>query len=67
MANTSQSVPIGPDVPAGYTALYDDKGFPYLVPNFIMPAAQVKASAEYNKETEHTQAPHGVGQPRLFL
>jgi hypothetical protein len=63
MADPSQSGTIGPDIPDGFTALYDDKGLAYLVPNFIIPAAKFKAMAEYRKiEIEHPLAPHGVGR-----
>jgi hypothetical protein len=59
--NTSQGIRSGPEVPEGYTALYNDQGLPYLVPNFMMPAAQFMAVAEYNKqEIEYPQVPHGV-------
>ena len=65
MASENEST--GPQQPPNYTALYDDQGGAYLVPDFLLPAAKVAASAEYNKhEIEKSRATGGVSHFPIY-
>ena len=51
----------GPAVLHGLTPLYDGKGGAYLVPDYILPAAKLSASAEYHKDgIDKSKATGGV-------
>ena len=51
----------GPAAPHGFIPLYDGKGGAYLVPDFILPAAKLSASAEYYKDgIDKSKATGGV-------